>query len=434
MNENGKTRRITIVLAVIITLAIICGVVAVAINLKNKENIVNEGDNTQNQQNAQTTEVKLGSGNTDLSLEFIKMNNQKENVIYSPLSVKYALKMLSDGANGNTKKQIEDVLGDNGVVKYENIEDVLSLANALYIKDEYSKSINEEYKNDLINKYNAEIKYDAFKDANNINSWIEEKTFGQIKNMLTNDAVNNEENKMMLINALAVNMAWKDKFDEEDTASGKFSLINGNEMNATMMHKETKSENLSYYKNDNITAITMDLEENKNGQMEFLAIMPNEDLSKYISTVSAKDFENIDKNLKKASETENGVSVSIPRFSFDFELDLVKELKTLGITDAFDEKLADFSKMSSANSMYVNDVLHKANIDFTEKGIKASAATVISLTDGITGDNENKSIELKFDRPFMYVIRDKKTNEIWFVGTVYQPNSWESNKADYIYK
>ena len=87
----------------------------------------------------------------------------------------------------------------------------------------------------------------------------------------------------------------------------------------------------------------------------------------------------------------------------------------------------------SYTKLYVSDALHKANIDFTEKGIKAAAVTVIYMTDGIALA-EDKPIEINIDKPFLYVIRDKNTGEIWFVGTVYEPNSWEKDKADYQYR
>jgi len=88
--------------------------------------------------------------------------------------------------------------------------------------------------------------------------------------------------------------------------------------------------------------------------------------------------------------------------------------------------------MSTKNNLYVSDALHKANIDFTEKGVKAAAVTVFAMTDGaMLNTNKEEPIEIKINKPFMYIIREKNTNEIWFVGAVYTPNSWEANKAEY---
>ena len=80
---------------------------------------------------------------------------------------------------------------------------------------------------------------------------------------------------------------------------------------------------------------------------------------------------------------------------------------------------------------YIHLSYHKSNIDFSEKGIKAAATTVIIMTANSIMANEDIPVEIKIDKPFIYFIRDKKTNEIWFVGTVYEPNSWENNKIEY---
>lgn len=441
MEENNNQIKIKLTTVIVLILLVVIIIVGVLFVISNKNNDSKgsqvEERNTIQTESKQTdikSDTKTDYSNTDLSFKFLKMENKKENMIYSPLSIRYALQMLNEGANSNTKAQIEKVIGNTNLRKYDNINDVLSLANALYIRDTYSKYVKDEYKNKLLNNYNAEIKYDAFKSADNINNWIENKTFGQIKNMLRDEIVTNPDNEMFLINALAIDMAWKEKFDGEDTHGGKFYLENGKEMTATMMNQETKSDSISYYKDDEITAISMDLEQYENEQMEFIAIMPNEDLSNYIGNFGTDTLKSINDNLTLASKTKYGLDISIPRFSFDYDLNLEDDLKTLGITDAFNPDLADFSNMSSKSPLWVGGALHKANIDFTEKGVKAAAVTVIYMTYTMALADEKKPIEIRIDKPFMYLIRDKKTGEIWFVGTVYEPNSWENDKADYQYR
>ena len=103
----------------------------------------------------------------------------------------------------------------------------------------------------------------------------------------------------------------------------------------------------------------------------------NEDREEIINLIYK---ENITNNLTLASKTKNGLNISIPRFSFDYNLNLGDDLNTLGITDAFNADSADFSNMSS-QKLWVGRALHKANIDFTEEGVKAAATTVIHMTD-----------------------------------------------------
>ena len=185
--------------------------------------------------------------NTNFELNFLKLENKQGNIIYSPLSIKYALKMLQEGASGNTYTQIEEILGNSNLPTYRNIEDTLSLANGIFIKNTYYQYVKDNYKDILINKYNAEIKQDEFQNAKNVNEWIEEKTFGKIKNILNDDMVTDPYLQMLLINTLAIDMDWKTQFDENDTNGRDFYLVDGTKMTATTMSKETSSEDVSYY-------------------------------------------------------------------------------------------------------------------------------------------------------------------------------------------
>lgn len=91
--------------------------------------------------------------------------------------------------------------------------------------------------------------------------------------------------------------------------------------------------------------------------------------------------------------------------------------------------MADLEK--TGKNLYVSDALHKANIDFSEKGVKAAAVTVFAVMDATAMMEPKQPIEVKIDKPFVFLIRDKETKEIWFVGTVYEPNSWEKDKTEY---
>jgi len=427
--QGNKELKIKLKTAIILIVILLIAVVAIFALIMNKEEEIGSKGGSTIVGNAPDKQQVIQS---DFSMKFLKLENDKQNMIYSPLSIKYALKMLNEGANGNTKTQIENVIGELNLTKYNNIDKVLSLANGVYIRDTYAKYVKEDYKKILTEKYNAEVNYDSFNNAININSWIENKTLGIIKNMLRDETVQEPDNEMFLINALAIDMEWEESFDSKDTKGAEFYLEDGSSMNATTMHLETSSDSVSYYKDKGITALTMDLKEYNDTQLEFVAIMPEGNLSNYVETFSIDEFDNIIEKLKLASKTKNGLDILIPRFSFDYDLELKNDLIKLGITEAFDLGLADFSNISNTG-LYLSDALHKANIDFTEKGIKAAAATVIYMTDGMVLE-ENKPIEINIDKPFLYIIRDKNTGEIWFVGTVYEPNSWEDDKANYQYR
>jgi len=371
---------------------------------------------------------------TDFEFSFLKMENNKKNMLYSPLSIEYALKMLQEGAENNTYDEIKKVIGNTELTKYTSIDKNLSLANGLFIRDTYYEYIKELYLNTLKEKYDAEIVKDEFKDAKNANKWIEDKTLGIIKNMLRDEVIQNPNNVMLIINALAIDMEWIVQFSDNKTHGETFYLEDGQEMKATMMTlKEERSKNIAYYKNDDIIVLTMDLKDYNGTQFEFMAIMPNKNLSSYIENVSIEQINEIDKNLKLASDEPDGVNIRIPKFKFSYDLKLKEDLMKLGIKDTFDKSNADFPKMvtDEAHKLYVSDALHKADIEFTEKGVKAAAVTVFLMAPMSAMPVETHPAVVIIDQPFMFIIRNKKTKDIWFTGTVYEPNSWEKDEASY---
>ena len=431
-NQRGTIKLITFI-GVILILTLILFVLVVFDRLNNKE----EKNTTNNlSTNTSVGDTSVTEPTEDVfTLKFLQMENNKENMIYSPLSIKYALKMLQEGANGNTYTQIEKIAGNLNLPTYQNIEDTLSLANGIFIRDTYYQYVKDDYKDILVSKYNAEIRQDEFQSADNVNHWIEEKTFGIIKNMLSNELVTNPDLQMLLINALAIDMEWETQFDENDTLGETFYLADGTEMTATMMNKENSSDDVSYYLENGVTALTMDLKEYDGTQLEFMAIMPDEDLEQYVNTLTMDKINEITQNLQLASTTKAGVKINIPKFEFDYDLNLKDDLMSLGITDAFDAELANLSNMAdiekTGKNLYVSDALHKANIEFSEEGVKAAAVTVFATMDATAVLEEDKPVEINIDNPFVFLIRDKNTKEVWFVGTVYEPNSWEDDKADY---
>lgn len=367
-----------------------------------------------------------------LTYSFAKLGNNEDNIIYSPLSIKYALSMVNLGADGQTKVEIDKVLGTDDLTTYNNIDKTLSLANAIFIKDGYQNLVSQDFINDNVNKYKSEILYDNFSNVGDVNNWISDKTFKLIENIL-NDGDLTPETRMVLVNALAIDMDWEEPFENENTFGKTFYLSTGEEYEATTLFKNSTNDVTSYYIDNKITALAMDFKKYGDTQLEFLAIMPNDDLADYIDSVTILDIDNISEQLIKASETEAGVNVSIPKFKFDYQLDLQNDLIALGIEEAFDPDKADFSKIMEEPPLYISKVLHKATIELSEEGAKAAATTVIIMAENAVAipEEQGEPIEININKPFMFIIRDKNTKEEWFVGNVYQPNSWEEDASKY---
>ena len=464
-------------------------------------------------------------------LAFLKIENNEKNNVYSPLSIKYALAMLSEGSNGETKTQITNVIGDYKSKKYANT-DHMSFANAIFIRNTYKDNIKDEYSNGLKEKYNAEVVYDEFKDASNMNKWVSDKTFNLINNLFDSDSVKGED--FELTNALAIDMKWNNQIqcatgsdvpcmrygvsyvhekikgqnnqysdsvatiqNEQDYYGLKFNNTDNiksvsvkaafNNYDAVKTIGETKimeevgkaykewletedgQTNLKYgyaepdvdkylpkyiselnsnygkgasstdfllYTDDNVKAFAKDLKEYDGTTLQYVGIMPKKDsLKEYIEKVEVSDISNIISGLKemKNENFKDGVLTLIygyiPVFDYDYTLDLVKDLKKMGIKDVFDSKNADLSNMlKKTNGEYISNATHKAKIEFSNDGIKAAAATVAAGA-GATGGGFNylyevptEEIDITFDKPYMYIIRDKATGEVWFTGSVYEPN------------
>lgn len=517
-SESKVTNKSNNKFLIIIILSVIIVVLATLLILNvmkkdNKDNgIVNSTEKTD-----VTSAYRMSSNNLEnFDLSFLKLENNNSNMIYSPISIKYALEMLADGSNGTTKQQINAIIGDYKANKYSNSSN-LSFANALFVKDTYRNSIKEEYTSMLTTKYNAEIIYDSFTNPNNINSWVNEKTLGLINNAVDSDSL---KNNFILFNALAINMNWKYKlqsgstdpnvpdiyynvnylhedysasilplFDEESYRSLKFNndkhvksveigaSINNYDIVNTLgrdnikktiteeykaflaennkeeteeeinnnveefidsldsNYKDVKvSTDFELYTDDNVKVFAKDLKEYDGESLQYIGIMPKEEkLSSYIKNSTSTSINNLINNLKEI-KLENftpgkvtKITGYIPLFKFDYELNLTDDLKKLGVTDVFDESKADLSNLTNDTNAYISEASHKSTIEFSNDGIKASAVTEVGGLGNASAGFEHlyevpvEIIDMTFDKPYMFLIRDKSTGEIWFAGTVYEP-------------
>ena len=407
---------------ILIVLAILCiaGITLTGVLYmnKNKKQNINNDD-----------EIKYVDNSFNLNL-IKKVNfNKNENYLVSPYSVEIALNLLREGANGNTLTEIEKVIGKR-TINDVSIKNRVSVANAAFVKDKYKESIKKEFYNDIKTKYNSEILYDEFTTPKVINDWVNDKTDGMIKEVLSNM---NPNFILGLANALAIDVEWVSPFDCNNTQKEKFTKLDGTRYDTEMMHRTLKYDSYKYLKDDKAVGVVMPYKKyakntgeevyEDGSELEFIAIIPNDNLHNYINNLTENDIENLYIEGKEVS-SEFEINLSLPRFKYDYTLDNFKEiLIDLGIKDAFDEENADFSNISDTEKIYVGEAIHKTHIDLNEKGTKAAAVTYFGMyTSGIPMKVE--SVDVIFNRPFLYMIRDTETKEILFFGTVYEPNKW----------
>ena len=362
----------------------------------------------------------------NLDYDFLKLESASDNIIYSPLSIKNGLALLDAGAASETKAEIDKVLSDTEIPKYQNIPDTLSLANAVFIRDTFQSQVLPTYASTVTNDYGAEVIYDNFESSANMDNWVGQKTFGLINNI---GIIPNPDTEMVLANALAIQMDWRYKFDANSTSGATFSTKSGETIEATTMTETFNNPDIQYNTSDDATVVTLPLNSGSEAaQLEFVAIMPTGNIDEYINNLDNAAIETALSDLIPANTNVDGLKLSIPKFKFDYSLNFKNDLESLGITQAFTPN-ADFSNMATAN-LYVSDAIHKANIDFSEDGIKAAAVTVSAMASNALAAEPQPTI-IKIDHPFLFLIRDKANNATWFTGVVCQPNLWANDAATY---
>ena len=367
-----------------------------------------------------------------LNTSFLKMElaNQETagNIIYSPLSIRYGLSLLEAGADGETKTQIENILGDEDLPVYTDVPDTLSLANAAFIRDAYKDKVLPSYIKKVTSNYAAEVIYDPFASAENMDNWVKQKTFGLINQIGVEPS---SDTKMVLANALAIQMDWLHKFSTNDTFGMTFRKEDDSEILATMMKMNTTAEDISYLTDEGKTMLKMPLTPTEDAALDFVAVMPAGGLTEYVKGLDFATLKSALDEMTPASEPKDGVKIYIPKFKFDYELKFKNDLMEMGMTDAF-SKNADFSKMTATSDLYVSDAVHKANIDFSEDGIKAAAVTAFAMdVNSALPEEEPQPVVINIDKPFYFFIYDHMNNTVWFSGTVYEPNLWENDAAAY---
>lgn len=361
----------------------------------------------------------------EFALKLFKACNEKgKNALISPVSVLSALAMTYNGADGRTYEQMEKVFGMaaddinlyfhsymNKLAQSKNYK--LSLANSIWFTDDECFTVNKDFLQTNGDYYGADIYKVTFnnKTCDEINDWIKDRTDGMIPKILDSipsDAV------MYLVNALAFEAEWAEVYYEDDVRDGVFTDEKGNESDVEFMY----GSDHVYYEDEYATGFMKYYKDCKYG---FVALLPNEgvSVSEYMDTLSGENLYSMLANPVYAT-----VHTSIPKFETDYDVEMGNTLKEMGMTDAFDYKEANFSRLgeSKERNIFISRVLHKTYISVGEKGTKAGAATVVEMVDG-TGIEDPSDIKtVNLDRPFVYMIVDCENNIPLFIGTMMNIN------------
>lgn len=330
-----------------------------------------------------------------------------ENYMFSPLSIKMALAMAANGANGATLEEIlktlniEDLetfneMALNLIQAYSENESVrLSIANSIWLnKDHHYEevSFSDSYQTIIEEYYKGYSQVVDNEDAvETINDWVNEKTNGKISEL-----IDNSEFLAFLANAIYFRGDWASQFDELATKEDTFTDRNNLESQMQFMNQIGYFE---YFEENGLQIVKLPYKDGKT--------------SMYIALT---DDRQIDLTQKITEMSSKRVQLSIPKFEVKFEVELSDVLKEMGIVTAFKEYEADLKGMFTeiSENTFISSVVHKTFISVDEFGTEAAAVTGISV--GVTSMPTDEPILFKADRPFTYIIRDDVNNEILFMG------------------
>ncbi|MBE6639165.1 MAG: serine protease [Ruminococcaceae bacterium] len=341
----------------------------------------------------------------------------KENMLISPLSVMLALSMTANGADGETKAEMEEVLGmpieELNAYLYSYVKALpsgdkfkLQIANSIWFRDA-GFTVNPDFLKTNANYYGASAYQAPFnaETVKDINAWVNKHTDGMIKKIVEGIS---PDMVMYLVNAVMFDAKWDKTYKDTQIRDRVFTSLLGEERNVKMMY----STEDYYLQDENAVGF---FKQYKGGHYSFAALLPHEnvDIYDYIAQLDAKELL---ETLNNAEKTD--VEVCIPKFSYEYSLIMNDILQAMGMGSAFGSS-ADFSKLGSAEdgNIYIGEVRHKTYISLDDKGTKASAATSVGMkAESATDPEEQKTVYL--DRPFVYMIIDNATNLPIFMGTV----------------
>lgn len=373
--------------------------------------------------NSVTALTDLSSGSvdaTDFAIRLFKQTNEDgKNTLISPLSVLCALAMTANGAEGETREQMEAVLGmsveELNLYLYSYINSLpqgekykLSVANSIWFTDDDRFTVNQDFLQTNADYYGADIYKTPFdkQTLKDINNWVKNETDNMIPKVLEDipDAA-----IMYLINALAFEAEWTEIYEKNQVRDKTFTKEDGTKQDVELMY----STEGKYIEDENATGFIKYYKERK---YAFVALLPNEGVtvSEYINSLDGESLAAMLANAESRS-----VETAIPKFESEYDTEMSGVLEAMGMSNAFNVTFANFSGIgdSTEGGIYISKVIHKTYIQVGEKGTKAGAVTAIEMNDGSAGPpDEVKQVYL--DRPFVYMLIDCETNIPFFIGTM----------------
>lgn len=247
-----------------------------------------------------------------------------------------------------------------------------------------------------------------------INNWVAENTSQKITKLLS-PGILNDLTRLVLVNAVYFKGDWAKKFNPSNTKEEDFHVSPTETVRVQLMHI-TKGK-FVYGVNHKLNCKAIELPY-CGDQLSMIVLLPDSvtTLQNVESALTAEDLLSVNKAFNMSSQD---VQLWLPKFRLDEKLGLGDILSAMGMTDMFDQRLADFSGIDGSRELCVSKVVHQAVVDVNEEGTEAAAATAVVMARRCM---VREPFEFRADRPFMFFIRDNKTNSILFLGRLVNPN------------
>ncbi len=373
----------------------------------------------------------LVQGNNAFALDLYRsLRSSDGNLILSPYSISLALAMTYAGARGETESQMANVLHFSGqdihtafnaldleLAKHgestnkDQMPMQLNIANAVWAEQTYP--FVQEFLDTVAINYGAGIRLADFIGQyepvrKEINRWVEDQTKDKIKDLLAEGTLNSDT-RMVLVNAIYFKADWLTVFDPNNTYDAPFHSLDGSETQVKMMSNTLHG--IFYASGSGYQAVELPY---AGGTAAMTILVPDEgNFAEFESALDAANLDEILNSMQPAS-----VQLGLPKFQFESQFSLPSQLSALGMTDAFQPFVADFSGMTGNRDLFISDVIHKAFVAVDEKGTEAAAATAVIMELAMAPLSE---ITLTIDRPFIFLIRDTVSGQILFMGRVVNP-------------
>ncbi|CCJ35925.1 serine protease inhibitor [Methanoculleus bourgensis MS2] len=347
------------------------------------------------------------------------------NLFFSPYSISSALAITYEGARGTTADEIGAVLHlpANDTLRREGFAALnaalnrgsgnytLRTANALWAEETYS--FLPDYIDVAARWYGANVTNLDFIEnpegsRETINRWVEERTEDRIRDLLPPNSID-PLTRLVITNAIYFKGTWAKQFDANETREEEFRVGPNEMVLAPMMHGDAA---YPYAETETLQVLEMPYAHGNGTELAMLVLLPKED--SLTAAEEALDAERL-AGLRESLIAQN-VRISFPKFTFDVGYSLPPALAAMGMPTAFADDAADLSGMDGTKDLFITGVFHKAFIDVNEEGTEAAAATGVIAGRGVTP-------VFRADHPFVFLIVEKDSGAILFMGRVVNPES-----------